>query len=132
MAHSQRMGNRGDNVSSQEQAYLEQANQVTDKSRDATRRYDSHDELTDRQTNSYAYISDHLEHLGKRTYIKTKYMGGRTSPIDATSQLHTAHKHFFHRMVALVEESKAVGIDTMDELVRERRDTSCYKGLTTF
>ena len=51
-------GNRGNDGVSEKQAYLNEANQVTDKSRDATR-----------------------------------------------------------RMVALVEESKAVGIDTMDELV---------------
>jgi len=60
MAKSQRKGGNGDDVVSQKQAYMDQANQVTDNSRDATR-----------------------------------------------------------RMVALVEESKAVGIDTMDELARQ-------------
>lgn len=61
MATSMRQsGNRGNDGVSEKQAYLNEASQVTDKSRDATR-----------------------------------------------------------RMVALVEESKAVGIDTMDELVRQ-------------
>lgn len=61
MAFSKRQNQtREDDVVTQKQAYLNEANQVTDKSRDATR-----------------------------------------------------------RMVALVEESKAVGIDTMDELVRQ-------------
>lgn len=64
MAFSKRRTGKGgeeeQNVVTQKQAYINEANQVTDKSRDATR-----------------------------------------------------------RMVALVEESKAVGIDTMDELVRQ-------------
>lgn len=60
MASSQRQGGYRDDVISQKQTYMAQASEVTDKSRDATR-----------------------------------------------------------RMVALVEESKAVGIDTMDELVRQ-------------
>lgn len=61
MANSQRQGgNRGEDVVTQKQSYMAQAHQVTDNSRDATR-----------------------------------------------------------RMVALVEESKAVGIDTIDELVRQ-------------
>jgi len=60
MAHSQRQGGNRDDVVTQRQAYMAQANQVTEKSRDSTR-----------------------------------------------------------RMVALVEESKAVGIDTIDELVRQ-------------
>ena len=59
MAFSKRQNQtREEDVVTQKQAYLKEANEVTDKSRDATR-----------------------------------------------------------RMVALVEESKAVGIDTMDELV---------------
>ena len=65
MAFSKRRTGKGgeeeQNVVTQKQAYINEANQVTDKSRDATR-----------------------------------------------------------RMVALVEESKAVGIDTMDELVRTK------------
>jgi len=60
MAQSRRQGGSREDALTQKQAYLAEANQVTDKSRDATR-----------------------------------------------------------RMVALVEESKAVGIDTMDELVRQ-------------
>jgi len=61
MASSKRQaGNREENAVTQKQAYINEATQVTDKSRDATR-----------------------------------------------------------RMVAMVEESKAVGIDTLDELVRQ-------------
>jgi len=60
MAQSNRQGGNRDDAMTQKQAYMAQANQITDQSRDATR-----------------------------------------------------------RMVALVEESKAVGVDTIDELVRQ-------------